>query len=257
MKNIIKIIFITLFSLMLTSALAYAQDDAKVKVNGNYVVMDQKPLFQEDRILIPVRAVGEALKCNVIWDEQTQTATLNNGATEIKVTIGKNILEKINVSPDPILLTIPLDVPAVIEGNRTMVPLRAIAEAFFLDVEWEEETRTVIINSKYEKIGIEKSGYIRVDIGNKMGFIDLEGNIKIPIEYENDAAYGYIQGNGTYAIVKKDGKYGAVDINNKLLVNFTYDIEGAGNLLKEKAQLALKRKGIEIPEQDKYGRMAD
>ncbi len=254
MKKILKIIFVTLMCIILSILVASAQEDAKVMVNGNYIKMDQSPIFKDDRILIPVRAVGEALNCKVSWDSETQTATLNNGSTEIKAKIGEYVLEKINVSSNPISLKIRLDVPAIIEGNRTMVPLRAIAEAFLLDVKWDEDARSVIINSKYEKIGIEKFGYIRVDIGDKMGFIDLEGNVIIPIEYENDGAYGCVQENGTYAIVKKNGKYGAVDMNNKVLVNCTYTLEDSGTVLREKAVSALKKKGVKIPETDKYGR---
>ena len=38
-----------------------------------------------------------------------------------------------------------LDVPAQIIESRTMVPARAVAEAYGCAVEWEGETRTVII----------------------------------------------------------------------------------------------------------------
>lgn len=254
MKKILKIMFITVFCILMTLITVFAQEDARVEVNGNYIKMEQSPIFQNDRILIPLRAVGEALNCKVSWNGETQTATLNSGAAELKVTIGEYILEKINISSEPIPLEIPLDVPAFIEGGRTMVPLRAVAEALFLDVEWNEDARSVVINSKYEKIGIEKFGYIRVDVGDKTGFIDLEGKVIIPIEYENDGAYGCVQGNGTYAIVKKNGKYGAVDMNNKTLVKCTYTLEDSGTVLREKAISALKRKGVKIPETDKYGR---
>lgn len=255
MKKILKIMFITVFCIILALITVSAQEDAKVQVNGSYIKMDQNPIFKDDRILISLRAVGEALNCKVSWNGETQTATLNNGSTELKVMIGEYVLEKINISSEPIPLEIPLDVPPFIEGGRTMVPLRAVAEALFLDVKWEEDERIVVINSKYEKIGIEKFGYIRVDVGDKTGFLDLEGKVIIPIEYENDGAYGCVQGKGTYAIVKKNGKYGAVDMNNKLLVNCTYTLEDSGTLLREKAVSALKRKGIKIPETDKYGRI--
>ena len=253
MKKLIKAFLFTLLCILAVTVIASAQDDAKVLVNDEYIEMDQKPIFKDDRILIPVRAVGEALKCKVDWDHDTQTATLNSGATELKITIGETEMKKINVSRNPIDIPIELEVPAFIENGRTMLPLRAVAEALLLDVNWNEEERTVVIDSKYDFIGIETAGYIRVDIGDKMGFMDIDGNIVIPTEYENDGAYGYVQGNGTYAIVKKDGKYGAVDMNNKILVNFSYNFENIENL-KIKAETALKRKGVQIPEVDLYGR---
>jgi len=253
MKKFEKILFFTLLCILSLTIIASAQDDAKVLVNGEYIEMDQKPIFKDDRILIPVRAVGEALKCKVDWDHDTQTVTLNNGATELNITIGETEMKKINISRNPIDITIELEVPAFIENGRTMLPLRAVSEALFLDVTWDEEERTVVINNKYDFIGIETAGYIRIDIGEKMGFMDIDGNVVIPIEYENDGAYGYVQGNGTYAIVKKDGKYGAVDMENKTLVNFSYTLENI-DTLRTKAETALRRKGTQIPEQDLYGR---
>ena len=253
MKKIIKILLFTFLCIFATAMTASATDGAKVLVNGEYIQMDQKPIFKDDRILIPVRAVGEALKCKVEWNHDTQTATLHSGAAELKITIGETEMKKINVSRNPIEISITLDVPAFIENGRTMLPLRAVSEALFLDVDWDEAERTVIVNNKYDFIGIETAGYIRVDIGDKMGFVDIEGNIVIPIEYENDGAYGYVQGNGTYAIVKKNGKYGAVDMNNKTLVNCSYTLENIDDL-RTKAEAALKRKGEQVPDEDLYGR---
>lgn len=253
MRKLLKTFFLTLLFILALTSLVSATGDAKVLVNGEYIEMDQKPIFRDDRILIPVRAVGEALKCKVEWDHDTQTATLNSGATELKITIGENEMKKINISRNPIDILISLEVPAFIENGRTMLPLRAVSEALFLDVDWDEEERTVVINNKYDFIGIETAGYIRVDIGDKMGFMDIDGNIVIPIEYENDGAFGYVQGNGTYAIVKKDGKYGAVDMDNKTLVNFSYTLENI-DALRTKAETTLNRKGTQIPVEDLYGR---
>lgn len=253
MRNLLKTVLFSLLCILIVFVAVSAADYTKVSVNGEYIEMDQKPIFKDDRILIPVRAVGEALKCKVEWDHDTQTATLNSGATELKITIGETKMNKTNISRNPIDIPIELEVPAFIENGRTMLPLRAVSEALFLDVNWDEEERTVVVNDKYDFIGIETAGYIRVDIGDKMGFIDIDGNIVIPIEYENDGAYGYVQGNGTYAIVKKDGKYGAVDMENKTLVNFSYTLENIDEL-RIKAETVLKRKGIQIPEEDLYGR---
>ncbi len=253
MRNLLKTVLFSLLCMLIVSVTVSATDDAKVLVNGEYIEMDQKPIFEDDRILIPVRAVGEALNCKVKWNHDTQTVTLNNGATELKITIGKTEMSKINISRNPIDIPIELEVPAFIENGRTMLPLRAVSEALFLDVNWNEEERTVVINNKYDFIGIETAGYIRVDIDNKMGFMDIDGNVVIPIEYENDGAFGYVQGNGTYAIVKKDGKFGAVDMKNKSLVNFSYTLENI-DALRTKAETALRRKGTQIPEKDSFGR---
>lgn len=43
---------------------------------------------------------------------------------------------------------IKLDVPAQLVGGRTLVPLRAVSEAFDCEVNWDKDTRTVNIYSK-------------------------------------------------------------------------------------------------------------
>ena len=40
-----------------------------------------------------------------------------------------------------------LDVPAKIKDGRTLVPLRAISEAFECEVDWDDATKAIRINS--------------------------------------------------------------------------------------------------------------
>ena len=109
-----------------------------VELNGQRVAFDQEPVIQDGRTLVPLRAIFEAMGASVKWDAATQTVSSTRNGTTIVLTIGSNILYKNNTP-------ITLDVPAQIMGNRTMVPLRAIAESFGAAVSWDESTRTVAI----------------------------------------------------------------------------------------------------------------
>ena len=40
-----------------------------------------------------------------------------------------------------------MDVPATIVNDRTMLPVRALADALHLNIKWDDPNRTVIINS--------------------------------------------------------------------------------------------------------------
>lgn len=44
--------------------------------------------------------------------------------------------------------SIELDVPAEIVNDRTMIPLRAVAEIFDMNVEWSQEEYTATISEK-------------------------------------------------------------------------------------------------------------
>lgn len=115
------------------------QDDIKVTLNGNAITFDQPPVIKDDRTLVPVRAIFEALGAEVRWDGDTQTVLSQKGATLVQLKIGSNIMT-VNGRD------IALDVPAQIINDRTLVPVRAIAEAYGCSVDWDGATKTVIIS---------------------------------------------------------------------------------------------------------------
>lgn len=104
---------------------------------------DQKPVVIDGRTLIPVRGLFESYHFNytVDWNGDTSTATLSNGVITVEITIGKQEIYKNGAA-------VALDVPAQIINGRTMIPLRAVAEAFDLNVEWDGETRSVLITKQ-------------------------------------------------------------------------------------------------------------
>ena len=83
--------------------------------------------------------IFEALDAEVVWDDITRTVRAAKGDTTIELPIGSNEL-KVNQEIKY------LDVPAKIINNRTMVPARAVAEAFGCNVAWDDINRVVIIN---------------------------------------------------------------------------------------------------------------
>ena len=109
-----------------------------VNVSGKNVIFDQNPVAKDGRTLVPLRAIFEALGATVEWDGTTQTITSTFLNTTIKLTVNTN---KMYVNDQEVIL----DVPAEVINNRTLVPVRAISEAFGCAVEWDSETRTVFV----------------------------------------------------------------------------------------------------------------
>jgi hypothetical protein len=109
-----------------------------VLVNGTQIAFDQQPIIVDGRTLVPVRAIFEALGASVDWYSETATVVSKRGNTSIKMTIGSNTMQKDGKD-------ITLDVPAQIVNERTLVPVRAIAEAFGCNVDWNSDTQTVTI----------------------------------------------------------------------------------------------------------------
>ena len=113
-----------------------------VKIDGVEVVFpDQKPILHKDRTMVPLRAIFEALGADVAWDNDTNTVMARKGDVYIIVQIDNTKLIRNNDS-------IELDVPAMLLNDRTLVPVRAISEAFGCKVDWVDETLEVVISTE-------------------------------------------------------------------------------------------------------------
>jgi hypothetical protein len=110
-----------------------------VNIDGQLLrILDTDPIIENGRTLAPMRAIFEALGATLDWDETNRTATAVKDDMILTVTIGESTA---TVNGEPVTL----DVPAVIHRQRTLVPVRFIAESFGMEVEWCQETRTVLI----------------------------------------------------------------------------------------------------------------
>ena len=145
----------------LTATTAFADGDITVSVNGTNVVFDQAPVIENDRTLVPMRAIFEALGATVEWDGETRTVTSTKAITAehnktVKLTIDSAdmvIVDSVGEAAEE--ATVTLDVPAKIINDRTMVPVRAISEAMACVVEWDGEARAVIITTDEAPVATE------------------------------------------------------------------------------------------------------
>lgn len=104
-----------------------------VNVDNEAVIYDAAPVIRNDRTLVPIRIITEALGGKVDWNGATKEVTLSINDKEIKMTIGK-MLEKYGVAP-------------VIIDGRTFVPVRFVADELGAEVAWDEATKTVTIKT--------------------------------------------------------------------------------------------------------------
>lgn len=120
------------------------EDTIRIILDGEYLETDVNPIIVDDRTLVPMRVIFEAMNMIVKWDGETQTVEVYDSprstVPEITMTIGAYEFTASS-------RTLTLDVPAQIVQDRTMVPLRAVSEALNRSVEWDGDTRTVTIIS--------------------------------------------------------------------------------------------------------------
>lgn len=110
----------------------------KVMVNGEKVRFDVLPTSQNGRTLVPLRAIFEALGAEIEWDGETQTITATKDDLAVSLKIGSNSMTVNDQVKE-------LEVPAQSIDGRTLVPVRAISEAFGCDVQWDGAKNAVVI----------------------------------------------------------------------------------------------------------------
>ena len=143
-KKLIKLLCLALvvaLSVSLITIPAMAQENVRVVLNGEELTFDVPPQIIDNRTMVPMRAIFEALGADVEWDGDTRTVTATQNDTIIIMQIN-NVVISVNDED------ITLDVPPLLVDNRTLVPVRAVAEGLNADVDWDGETRTVIITSE-------------------------------------------------------------------------------------------------------------
>ena len=182
MKKMMPIIL--LLTAVMSTSTALADENITVMLNGQAMDFDVAPIIQNDRVLVPMRAIFEELHCSVDYTDidgrQIITAKLNEN-NSIGLVIGSDEMQIHNQK-------IKLDTAPIIVNDRTLVPLRAVSEAFDYDVNWDEDTKTVTISKE-----IPKTEY---DI--------LYGRLKVKIKSDSKVYDGF-WGDDTWLELSNEG----------------------------------------------------
>ncbi len=103
------------------------------------ILEDQTPLI-DSVTYVPLRAYSEIMGAeSVEWNAKTRTATVKKDETQIKITDGTSF-----VDASGRIFFCPTGIRNI--GDRLYVPIRALSSALSLDVEWDGDTRSVLIS---------------------------------------------------------------------------------------------------------------
>ena len=152
--NFKKVLITSILTVALAfSSVAFASDasDVVIKltignpemtVNGVVAEIDPgrstAPVIREERTLVPIRSIIEAMGGTVEWVGEESKVILKLNEDEINLVIDSTCAFFNGVEST-------LDVAPVIINERTMLPIRYIAESFKFDVDWDGETSTVTV----------------------------------------------------------------------------------------------------------------
>lgn len=115
--------------------------------------MDVKPIIENNRTMLPLRALAEIIGAKVIWNDATRTASFTRDGLTALIQIDGS---KIVLSNGK---TIDFEAKPLNVNGRIYLPLVYVGQVFGLtsgnadddkenDIEWKEESKTVTINIK-------------------------------------------------------------------------------------------------------------
>ncbi len=118
-----------------------AEDGIKVILNGSALTFDVPPVIMNERTMVPFRKLFEELGADVEYIEEGRYVKAAKDGTDITLQID-NTTATVNGAEQT------LDAAPVIVDERTLIPLRFAAECLNAEVEWDQDTQTVTINTK-------------------------------------------------------------------------------------------------------------
>ncbi len=216
MKKIIIVLSFLILLFNISTDNVYAADEIQVIVEYRFIDTDVKPKLIEERTVLPIRPVVEALNLSVQYEDGVITIFGNDN----KIILYNN--------SDTALVndkTVFLDIPVFIQEGRTMLPLRFIAESLGIIVHWDSEGKYVLVGTKsFSNLKtLTYSSGSKYEGQTKDGKYHGFGKLSWPdgSYYEGEWINGLYHGKGIYYYNNKD-KYIGEFKNGKKDGNGTY-----------------------------------
>lgn len=124
----------------MTAAEVLPRADGRIGVwlDGEALFLDVAPEVKNERTMVPIRAVAEAIGADVEWLQDKQQVVMTRAGSTVTMT-----LDSTTATVDGV--AVEMDVaPYAIDG-RTLLPARYVAEFFGQKVEWDDKSRRVLI----------------------------------------------------------------------------------------------------------------
>jgi hypothetical protein len=141
-------VVMTLTCLAFGATAVYAAEVIPVYLNGEKITFDSndaQPQIFSSRTYVPIRKTAESLGLSIDWNSKTETLTFTREGYTIAHTMRSNI---VYVNGDPVTF----DTKSINRQNRTLMPVRMLAESIGADVEWDDSARCVYITTATPKV---------------------------------------------------------------------------------------------------------
>ncbi|MCL1848515.1 MAG: copper amine oxidase N-terminal domain-containing protein [Clostridiales bacterium] len=119
--------------------------EKKAVINGGVTELDVAPFIRDGRTMLTARPIAETIGAVPSWDQSKQTASFFVRSSNYTVTmqVGSSLINRTETYVAPKQYT--SDVPAMILEGRTVLPLRALGEAFDMQTIYDEAQQMAAI----------------------------------------------------------------------------------------------------------------
>lgn len=135
-----------LFTALGTQSTVAQPATATIYIDGKQLVSDVSPVIRQDRVMVPLRAIGEGLGLAVNWDAANYFVMISTNESYLMAPAG------VVGSPQSTIRIfynggeLKSDADPFILNDRTMVPLRLISEEMGMEVDWRADSYEVFIS---------------------------------------------------------------------------------------------------------------
>ncbi len=232
----------------------YSEPDIHLEINGKRITTKEMPPIRiADRTLVPVREVFESIGGKVGWSAETNRVSISYDGVEVSMQPGSRV---INVGRSRV--TVPAGEPApMIINDKTMAPIRIVADLLGFDVGWDEATQTVSLTDGNYKpstappAGVSSGGVISDVKIEKSGSAELVYLVYSSPEQPSISRYGsnervVLDFPGTQL---EEGVYNLTNVSGSIITGVRCANHEADGESQRKARIVLdvkKQPNIEI-----------
>lgn len=139
------------------------KDRVSVTIDGASLLLDTAPQIKSQRVMVPIRAIAEALGADVVWDGAARIL-MDRGDSRVTLQLGS---PQAQVNGE----TVEMDVAPYADGNRTYVSARYVSEFFGQSVVWNGEDRRVEITETKSREQTQAEEWL-LSLGALLGFVE-------------------------------------------------------------------------------------
>ena len=112
-------------------AIQFLVGETRYSFKGEERVSDVVPILKDGKMMLPIRMIAEYFGALVAWSGESKTVDISKGELHLSFQIGSELPNSVGI--------------AIIEGDRSYVPLRYIAESFHANIIWDSEEEKISV----------------------------------------------------------------------------------------------------------------